>query len=169
MRRPETDEYAPPYARYVDNVPEADVVAVLEAQTDELREFFEGIGEERAAHRYAADKWSIKEIAGHLGDGERIFGYRAHAVSRDEQQALPGWDENEYTPAGKFDRRTLADLVEELLLLRHANVLFFRSLDDAAWDKRGTASGYGITVRGLAYTIAGHTRHHMRVVKERYL
>ncbi|MDQ5838124.1 MAG: DinB family protein [Acidobacteriota bacterium] len=167
--RPEADEYASFYETYVSLVPEGEVVETLRRQSEEVSALLAGIAEERAAYAYAPGKWSIKQVVGHVIDAERIFSYRAMAIARGERQPLPGMDQDEYMAGADFEARTLADLAEEFSHLRRANVLMLRGLPATAWSRRGTASGNEVTVRALAYIIAGHAAHHLQVLRTRYL
>ena len=165
---PAETEYAPFYAGYVAKVAaEGDVVATLDRQRDELAALPAAAGE-RETHRYADGKWSVREVVGHLGDAERVFGYRLFCLSRGEQQSLPGFDENTYAARSGADARPLAELVAELLALREINLGVVRRLEGATWDQRGVANNHPITVRGLVYVLAGHCRHHLDVLRERY-
>jgi hypothetical protein len=168
MRPLETD-YAAPYAGYVALVPEDDALAAIERQSSETQKVLSSIDDSRAAFRYAEGKWSVKEVIGHFIDTERIMSYRALAIARGETQALPGFDEGDYVRNAQFDGWRLGDLAEQYALVRRANIVFFRNLPAEAWDRRGVASNNPITVRALAYIIVGHERHHLRVLKERYL
>ena len=167
--RPEANEYAPYYEKYVSLVPDADVVETLRRQSEEVSALLAGIAEERAGHAYAPGKWSIKQVVGHVIDAERIFAYRALVIARGERQPLPGMDQDEYMAGSDFDARTLADLAEEFSHLRRSNVLMLRGLNEAAWSRRGVASDNEVTVRALAYIIAGHAAHHVQVLRTRYL
>jgi len=167
--RPEKNEYAPYYDRYVSLVPDGEVVETLERQSEDTLALLRGVGEERAGHRYEPGKWSIKEVVGHMIDTERIFAYRALAIARGEQQSLPGMDQNEYMADANFDARTLADLAEEFSHVRCANVLMLRGLSEDAWSRRGVASDNEVTVRAIAYIIAGHEAHHVQILRTRYL
>jgi hypothetical protein len=167
--RPEADEYAPFYEGYVSLVPDGDVLETLRGQSDEVSALLAGIDEERGAYAYAPGKWSIKQVVGHLIDTERVFSYRAMAVARGERQPLPGMDQDEYMAGADFDVRTLADLAEEFAHLRRANLLMLRGLSEEAWSRRGVANGCEVTVRALAYIIAGHAAHHVQVLRTRYL
>ena len=167
--RPEKNEYASYYDKYVSLVPDADVVETLERQIEDTLALLRGVGEERAGHRYAPGKWSIKEVVGHLIDTERIFAYRALAIARGEQKPLPGMDQNEYMAGANFDARTLADLLDEFERVRRSNVLMLRGLSDEAWSRRGVASDNEVTVRAIAYIIAGHEAHHVQILRTRYL
>lgn len=168
MSRPAATEYAPFYAGYVGLVPETDVVAALEEQKEELRRLARVVPEDLERHRYAEGKWSIREVVGHLVDGERVFGYRAFAFSRGERAPLPAFDENEYVAASPYDGVPLAELVGELVFVREANLAMLRRLHEAGWARVGTASGKPISVRALAFIMAGHPRHHLRILRERY-
>jgi hypothetical protein len=166
--RPPQTEYAPFYAGYVALVPEADILAVLEDQVDAIRRLLAPVPAGKESHRYAEGKWSLRQVVGHLVDGERVFGYRAFCFSRGDQAALPSFDENEYVGAGRADAIPLAQLVEELSLVRQGNLAFLRRLDDREWARVGTASGKPVSVRALAWIMAGHPRHHLNVLRERY-
>ncbi|HKO02417.1 MAG TPA: DinB family protein [Thermoanaerobaculia bacterium] len=169
MRRPEPNEYHPAFAAYVNRVPETDILGALASQLEETRALLASFDAERAGHRYAEGKWSIREIAGHLGDGERVFGYRAFAIARGETASLPGFDENTYIAAANYDLWAMPDLIESFSALRAANLLLLRTLDEAAWSRVGTANGNPVTPRALAYVMVGHERHHINVIRERYL
>ena len=168
MNRPAETEYAPFYAGYVSLVPESDVLAVLEEQKDAFRRLAVGVPKDRERHRYAEGKWSIREVVGHLVDAERVFGYRAFAFSRGEKAALPSFDENEYVAASGYDEVPLAELVRELVAVRDANLAVLRRLSDAEWTRVGTASGKLVSVRALGFIMAGHPRHHLAILRERY-
>jgi hypothetical protein len=167
--RPAPAEFAPFYGRYIDLVPDAPIVETLNAQIEETMSLLGALPESKGAHRYEPAKWSIKEVIGHLADSERIFAYRALRFARNDATPLPGFEENDYVPAANFGARSLQSLLDELRAVRKATVLLFDGLDEAAMDRRGTAAGNPVTVRALAYIIAGHERHHARILKERYL
>jgi hypothetical protein len=166
--RPAGNEYAPFYAGYVALVAESDVLAVLEGQIDEIRRLLLSVPAEKETYRYAEGKWSLRQVLGHLVDAERVFGHRAFCFSRGEQAALPSFDENEYVAAARSDHVPLRDLLDELALVRQANLCVFRRLDDHEWARVGTASGLPVSVRALAFIMAGHPRHHLNVLRERY-
>ena len=166
---PGADEYGAFYAAYVARVPAGDVLRTLAAQIDETVALFESFGEARGDHRYAPGKWSIKEVVGHLADTERVFAYRALRIARGDATPLPGFDENLFVAHAGFDRRPLADLLAELRLVRQHTIALFAALDDTALARRGTASNNPLTPRAAAYVTAGHERHHVAVVRERYL
>jgi len=169
MNRPEETEYAPHYQSYVERVSESDIMAVLRGELDDLDVLLGRVPAEKETYAYAEGKWTVREIIGHLIDGERVFGYRALCIARGEKQNLPGFDQNDYMLTAPYGHIELEDLLSELRLVRLSNIAMFRSLDEEAWNRAGTANGNEITVRALAFIMAGHVRHHMNVLKERYL
>lgn len=166
--RPPETEYAPFYAGYVALVTEIDILAVLEGQVEAIRGALASVPAGKESHRYAEGKWSLRQVLGHLVDGERVFGYRAFCFSRGEEAPLPSFDENQYVAAARSDSIPLAELVEELALVRRGNLAVLRRLDDREWSRVGTASGKPVSVRALAWIMAGHPRHHLNILRERY-
>jgi hypothetical protein len=166
--KPADTEYAPFYAKYVSLVPEGDILTTLEGQIDDFRRFAASVPPDREGFRYAPDKWSVRQVLGHLVDGERVFGYRAFCISRGEQAALPSFDENTYVAQSAYDRVQLAELADELVSVRRANLVALRRLDAGAWTRTGTASSRTISVRALAFIMVGHCRHHLDVLHQRY-
>src|SRR5262245_28188406 len=138
------------------------------AQIGDTATMLRGLSETDAMYRYARGKWSIKEVVGHLADTERILAYRALCIARGDTTPLPGFDETAYVPVAKFDARSLADLVGELRTVRTATLALLRTFDGDAWRRRGTASGKPVSVRALAFTIPGHERHHLDILRTRY-
>lgn len=169
MPLPTSAEFGPPLAGYIQRIErDEDILAVLEEQLEQVGSSVGSFGEARGGFRYAPGKWSIKEIVGHLSDTERIFSYRALRFARGDTTPLPGFEQDDYAPEVGADRRTLADLVAEWADVRRATLALFRHLPPSAWDRRGTASGHPASVRALAYAIAGHVRHHLEALEERY-
>jgi DinB superfamily len=168
IEKPSESEYAPFYAGYIARIPAADVLEILECQSAELRQLAASTPPEREEFRYGPDKWSVREVFGHLIDGERVFGYRAFRIGRGDQTPLPGFDENHYVAASSYHDRDLASLVEEFALVRAANLAIFHSLSGDAWSRLGTANGYPISVRALAFIMAGHVNHHLAILNDRY-
>jgi hypothetical protein len=167
--RPDAGEYNPYYGKYIQQVPDGDVVATLITQAPELSSLLRSVPEERAGHRYAPGKWSIREVVGHLADAERIFAYRALRFSRSDTTALPGFDENAFVANARFDERALESLVLEFETVRAGTVSLLDSLTADEWVRGGTASNAPVTVRALAWIIAGHERHHLSLLRDRYL
>ena len=167
--RPQTGEYAGYYERYIDLADEEDIVTALDAQSGETAKLLAGLSEEQGSHRYEPDKWSVKQLVGHVTDAERIFAYRALSFARGETQPIPGFDQDPYVANAGSDERSLADLAEELATVRRANVMMLGAFSEKAWLRVGTASDNPISVRAIAYILLGHERHHLRILRERYL
>lgn len=167
--RPAPDEFAPYYGRYIDRVPDGDIVATLREQVRETVALLRAIPDAKAGFRYAPDKWSIREVVGHLGDCERIFTYRALRIARGDDTPLAGFDENAYVSRARLDDRSFAGLIDEYAAVRAASVALFHALFPEEWTRRGMASEKGVSVRALAWITAGHELHHLAVLKERYL
>lgn len=168
MKRPEENEHAPYFRGYVDLVPEEDVLAVLEGQAALLRKFAASVPRDRETFAYAPGKWTIRQVMGHLGDGERVFGFRAFCFGRGDQTPLPGFDENVYVDRSQYHEAPLAELAEDFAQIRELNLRTFRGFSESHWALSGVANGKSITVRALAFIMAGHVRHHLRVLRERY-
>ena len=169
QRRPSSDEHAPAYARYIERVQENDIVEVLTVQQVEMGEFFADIPRDLAEHRYAPDKWSIKELIGHVADAERVFMYRALVFARGDTAELPGFEEGEYVAGAHSSRLALDAVVRDAWDVRSSTLSLLRNLPEEAWDRSGVASGFRVSVRALAYIVAGHMRHHAAILRERYL
>ena len=167
--RPESTEAAPYYSRYIDLVASDDVIVELETQLDQTLDFLSGISEEKSLHRYAPEKWSIREVLSHVNDCERVFLFRAFWFARRFSDPLPSFDQEVSVAAAKANEVSWASHVEEFRVLRLASLSFFRNLPPEAWDRKGIASDNSFTVRALAYILAGHVTHHTGVIRDRYL
>lgn len=167
IRKAEPGEYAPYYQKYVDLVG-ADVLGQLESQHASTHALLERLDEQKALHRYAPGKWSVKEVIGHIADGERVFAYRALRFARADETPLPGFDENTWVPEGLFDARPVAELAAELATVRAASLALFHGLPANTHLRRGRANDNPVTVRALATIIAGHEAHHVAILRERY-
>jgi uncharacterized damage-inducible protein DinB len=167
--RPGADEHAQYYSTYTAEAPGGDLVLGLEKQAADMAALIKGVPAAREGHRYAEGKWSIREVVGHIADTERVFAYRLMRFARGDTTALPSFDENLIAKNSDADARTLADLGEEFGAVRRATVTLVRPMQDAQMFRRGTASGKEVTARALAWIIAGHAQHHMKVLRERYL
>lgn len=168
-RRPTPQEFAPYYGRYVEHVPDGDVVATLVRQGESLGALLDGLPEARGDHRYAPGKWTIREVTGHIMDTERVMAYRALRFARGDATPLASFDESTWAASGEHGTRTLGSLVAEFRAVRAATIALLSNLSPAAWDRTGVASGYEVSVRGLAWIIAGHALHHQEILKTRYL
>ena len=169
MRRPENTEYAEYYEGYVSAITKTDVVSVLSSQTDELRSVLQDLPEEKGTFAYAEGKWTIKQVIGHLIDAERVFAYRLHRFSHGDTTPLSSFDQDIYVTNGRSHARTFADLLEELESQRRSNIALVKSLREEDWDRVGVASDNPVSVRALAFIMAGHVRHHLGILRERYL
>lgn len=168
IARPKDDEYADYYRPYIARVPDGDILGILEGQIATIRSFGALVPAARETFAYAPGKWSVRQVFGHLGDSERVFGYRAFCIARGDQTPLPGFDENEYVERSRAGATPLRELIEEIAALRQANVRMLGGLADRQWTEAGTANGFRISVRALAHVMAGHLEHHLGVLRERY-
>ncbi|MFA6979649.1 MAG: DinB family protein [Ignavibacteriaceae bacterium] len=169
MKKPEINEYALYYQRYIDLITTDDIFSVFKQQAEEIVTLFTTLSEEQASFRYAEGKWTIKEVLAHIVDSERIFGYRVLAISRGEKNPLPGFAENEYVRNGKYENRSLKSLLAEFSHLSSANLELFKSLDEEMLSQKGTASGKEVTARAILFVTIGHEKHHLEIIKSRYL
>jgi len=166
--RPTPDAYAQVYARYVDRVPEEEIAAVLRAQIDEIRSLVAAVPPERETFRYAPDKWTVREVLGHVNDAERVFGYRFLRIRRADPTPMEGFEENAFAAASDAAHRPLARLAEEFAAVRTALLPLLDGITAADWRRTGTASGWPVSLAAIAWIAAGHVRHHQAVLKERY-
>jgi hypothetical protein len=168
VERPGPDEHVPYYSRYIDRVPDGDLLTLLASQRDATAALLASVPMDRRSYRYAPEKWSVKEVIGHLSDTERIMGGRALRIARGDTTPLPGFEENEYVPFARCDDLSLDQLAEEFAAVRNATLAMFRNFPAEAWARRGTANNSGISVRALAFIIAGHELHHLETLRTRY-
>ena len=169
LERPIETEYSEYAAGYVALVPENDVLKVMREQIEIVRELISSISAEQELFRYAPEKWSIREMVGHLNDGERVFGFRAFTFARGDSAALPGFEENDYVRESNSDQVPLPDLLAEFIALRQSNVMMLEQLKEEAWERVGVANDNAVTVRAIVWIMAGHIRHHLNILTERYL
>lgn len=168
VARPAPTEYAPYYEKYISLVPGDEVISLLESQGKHTVQLMARRGENDGNFRYAPDKWSIKEVLGHVSDTERIFTYRALRIARGDTTPLASFEQDDYVRSGEFNARTLRDLLEEFAEVRGATSALFRSLSPQAWNRHGVANNTEVSVRALAYMTAGHELHHVKILQERY-
>ena len=169
MTRPHTTEAADYYFKYIDLVTSDDIVPAMENQMGEMLQFLSGISEEQSLHSYAPGKWTIREVLNHVNDGERVFSARGFWFARGFNDALPSFDQDVAAQFAHANNTSWADHVEEFKNLRLATISLFKSLPEEAWDRTGVASDNPVSVRAIAYIIAGHVTHHMGVLREKYL
>jgi hypothetical protein len=165
---PAAGEYQAYYGKYISLVKSEDILTALDEQRRETLRVLSGRSEADGNFRYAPEKWSAKEVLGHMNDAERIFAYRALRISRGDTTPLPGFEQDDYIRNGPFAKISFAELIEDYIAVRRASITLFRHLDMSAWTRRGTASTFEVTVRALAYIIAGHELHHRAILEQKY-
>jgi uncharacterized damage-inducible protein DinB len=168
INRPQPDEFAPFQANYINLVGNEPILEILEQLKDDTYKFLTGIPADKADYAYGEDKWTVKEVLGHMIDAERTFAYRFLCFSR-EEITLPGFDQDVYMLKATFKTRSLADLANEFRVVREANMYLYRSIKDEQQTQKGIASGNPVSVRALLYIAAGHELHHIKILKEQYL
>jgi DinB superfamily len=166
--KPQPGEYAPYYEKYISKVAVADILAAFDQQRRDMVLLLSGRDEPSGNFRYAPEKWSVKEVLGHVCDAERVFAYRALRIARGDATPLASFDQDGFVKNGPFAQLSLGDLVEEFIAARRATISLFRNFDEAAWTRRGVASDNPVSVRALAWMIAGHELHHRRILEEKY-
>ncbi len=168
IERPKADEHAAYYSRYIDRVPDGNVIGLLESQLTDTLALLRRVPRDREDFAYAEGKWTVKEVVGHVSDAERVFSYRALRFARNDKTELAGFDENTWVAAANFGRQRLADMIEDFNVVRQSTIRFAKSLNAEELARRGVASGNEVSVRALFYIIAGHERHHVGLFRERY-
>jgi uncharacterized damage-inducible protein DinB len=168
LPRPGADESAPFYHGYIDKVPGEQIGEYLASQLREVEQLLAPLDDAAASFRYAAEKWSVKEVLGHICDAERIFAYRLLRIARADTTPLPGFDEDAYVAPAEFGARPIRDLVREFQAVRASTIALVEGLPSAGWQRRGQASGKAISTRAIAYIMVGHVTHHLAVLRERY-
>ena len=169
MNRPTPEEYPDYYNQYLGLVKDGDIINILEEQSVHVQNFILSIPEEKGDHTYGFGKWTIKEVFGHLLDTERILTYRVLSIARRDKQPLPGYDQDEYVKNSRYYKRSLKEIADEMLMLRAANLKFFKSFDETDLMERGTANEMLFSVRAILYILAGHELYHINFIKDNYL
>ena len=169
MTRPQSTEAAPYYSQYIDLIASDEIVPAMKDQFDQTVQFLEGISEEQSLKSYAPGKWTIRQVLNHVNDGERLFLSRAFWFARGFQDAMPSFEQDIAVQFARANETSWANLVEEFKTVRAATISFFDNLPEEAWSRSGVASDNPVTVRAIAYIIAGHVTHHVNVLKEKYL
>lgn len=168
IERPGADDHAPYYGRYIEQVGDGDIVEALEAQRAETLALLGATPPDLERHRYAPEKWSVREVVAHLIDTERVFAYRALSFARGDAGPLPGMEQNQWNEEARGDEVPLARLAEELDAVRRSSIALFARMTPEALERRGVASGVSFTVRAFPWIIAGHELHHRGILLERY-
>jgi len=169
MQKPNPEEHTPYFSLYIDTVPNIDIIDALKMQADSLPKLLAGVTEEKSQYRYAPEKWSVKELTGHILETERIMAYRALCISRNEKVSLPSFDQDEYVRQTDYSKITMKGLLEEFIVLRKSNILMLKNFTEEMCSRKGLANQKPITVRALAYVIYGHAQHHINILNEKYL
>lgn len=169
LSKPQPGEYPAYFGEYIREVPEGQLLSLLELQPEEAMLKLGTLSEEAGNYRYADGKWSLKEVLGHVTDTERVMSYRLLRIARGDQTPLPGFEEELFVSHANFDRLSILQLLKDFSTVRKSTLSLIQQLDDDAWLRTGTASGESISSRALAYLIAGHAIHHLRIIRERYL
>jgi len=167
--RPSNEEYFKYFQGYVDLVPEGDIRQVLEQSLKTTTELFGSFSEDQGNYRYAPDKWSLKEVLGHVTDNERIMSYRALRIARGDRTPLAGYDENEFIRNSSFNELPLAAIVEDYKAVRRATLSLLTTIADEAWTRTGIVNDKESSARAWFYILAGHELHHLNVIREKYL
>ncbi|HXL56922.1 MAG TPA: DinB family protein [Chitinophagaceae bacterium] len=170
IQKPKEDEYNPYAIMYIKLLPDDGlIIKHLKYNFKTTKDFILSIPKEKLQYRYAEKKWTIKEILLHIMDDERIYAYRALRIARNDKTELPGFEQDDYVPYSRANERTLKNILHEYATIRNATISLFKSFAEATFLRTGTANGHILSVRALAYHIAGHELHHMNIIKERYL
>ncbi|WP_055107511.1 DinB family protein [Paenibacillus ihumii] len=169
LSRPQPGEYAAYFEEYIREVPEGQLMSLLELQPEEAMLKLGTLSDEAGNYKYAEGKWSLKEVLGHISDTERVMSYRLLRIARGDKTPLPGFNEELFVSHANFERLSILQLMKEFSLVRSSTLSLVRQLDDEAWQRIGTASGEPVSSRALAYIIAGHATHHFRIIRERYM
>lgn len=168
--KPQNGNYPTFYQRYLDKVPnDGNLVQHLQDIYAETAALLGGLSEEKLLYRYAEGKWSIKELLVHIIDAERIFAYRALRFARADKTNLPGFEEDDYVPESFANDRSIESILAEMSAVRAASISLIEGLDSSTLDRTGSANNVEISVAAVLNLMYGHHKHHMEVLKERYL
>lgn len=167
--KPTNEEFPAYYGKYIDLVSEGSLEDTLIKQLENTTALLSDVSETQANYRYALGKWTLKEVIGHIADTERIMSYRVLRIARGDQTPLAGYDDEQYVKEASFHSRSLPDLLEDFTAVRRSTLSLVRGLSENVWSRKGIANNSEISVSALAYIIAGHELHHVKIIKEKYL
>ncbi len=167
ITRPDQSEFAPFYAGYVGKVPDSGPGPLLKAQIADLEQL-RRLPADQAGYAYAAGKWTVKELIGHISDTERVFSYRLTRIARGDKTPLSGFDENAWAKTAPHGKRSIADVVDEMIAVRRATLALVDSLDETTIANVGLANNNSVSARAICWIMAGHTKHHLDILAERY-
>jgi uncharacterized damage-inducible protein DinB len=168
LSRPESNEYAPYYGKYISKVPNGDLLNFLNLQPGEFNGLVNDLSDEQATQSPAPGKWSVKQVLGHICDSERVFAYRALRIARADQTELQGFEQDDYVASANSNARSATELLAELKSVRGATLSLLESLTEADTLRTGIASGNPVSVRALAYIIGGHAQHHFELLRKQF-
>ena len=169
LQRPKEKDYPSYYVPYIQLVPDGDLLSILESDLEETVKLFEGMSETEGEFRYEENKWTIKEVLGHMADTERVMSYRLLRIGRGDQTPLAGFNENLYAKGAQTNRLAIRSILEDFVAARKASITLIKNMPAEAWENKGIANELEITASAIAYIIAGHAMHHKKIVAERYL
>ena len=167
IKRPDQSEFAPFYAGYIGKVPDSGPLPLMKEQIGQL-EKLRALPEDKANHRYDAGKWTVKELIGHVADAERVFSYRLTRIARGDKTPLSGFDENAWAKTAPHRKRPMAEVVDEMIAIRRSTLALMESLDDTTISNVGLANNNSVSARAICWIMAGHTKHHLDILTERY-
>ena len=167
IKRPDQSEFAPFYAGYIGKVPDSGPLPLMKEQIGQL-EKLRALPEDQANHRYDAGKWTVKELIGHVADAERVFSYRLTRIARGDKTPLSGFDENAWAKTAPHRKRPIAEVVDEMIAIRRSTLALMESLDDTTIANVGLANNNSVSARAICWIMAGHTKHHLDILAERY-
>lgn len=169
LQRPLPSEHSPYFSKYIEKVPEGELIGLLKSQMERFLGEIKGLTEEQLSFSYAEGKWTLRQVLIHINDVERIFGYRALACLRSDPNSIPGFEQDDYAEITKDSDRSILSLVNEFKALRNANIHLFTNIKEEAWLRMATLSNNKTTARAMAYMIFGHVEHHILLNKQKYL
>ena len=169
INKPKPNEYAPYFQNYINSAPEENIVKSLEDQLSESVSYYDSLNESEFDFRYAPGKWSIKEVIIHILDTERIFNYRALRFARKDTTPLPGFEQDDYINSTDWINYSIKSIIEEYELVRKHTIVLFNNMTKEMLIQSGISSGMKLSVRAIPFIIAGHERHHLNVIKSKYL
>lgn len=167
ITQPQETEFAPFYAGYIAKVSTTGPIALLENQLDAF-DLLRKVPADESNHRYAHDKWSVKEVVGHVADAERVFSYRLLRIARADETPLAGFDENAWAKTAPHGNRRLADVADELIAVRRSTIALVASLDETMLARTALANNKSVSARAICWIIPGHAQHHLEILRERY-
>jgi len=167
IKRPDQSEFAPFYAGYIGKVPDSGPGPLMKDQIAEL-EKLRSLPEDRANHAYAAGKWTVKNLMGHLSDAERVFSYRLTRIARGDKTPLSGFDENAWAKTAPHGKRKMTEVIDEMIAVRRATLMLVDSLDESTVSNVGLANNNSVSARAICWIMAGHTKHHLDILREKY-